>query len=667
MFGFFSSGSLREIAPGLAEFIAGPKRTIQMIISPHLNADDIRALDEGTSTSLDVMSRRLQELLGEARVTANALSLHTLTCLSYLLASGRIEIRIARVRNGLFHPKVWIFKSDSDTMIAHGSSNLTVQGLTRNVEIVRIEKSWKGLDQKEVIDTFRGEFDTLWANRDPATEIMPIPQAIRERILQEFTGDRPPTPGDFEATQAATEATAPAGRANQTLTIPPGLNYSSGPFRHQGDAVIEWERAGRKGILAMATGSGKTITALIAAKRLLDSHKPLFLVISAPYKVLITQWEDEVRLFGVEPVPLGAQSNNSSRVARLGRAVDALRVGAAQIEVAIVTEDLLTDNSFRAFLAAVPNDVNTMLIADEVHNLGALRFTSDPPTRFDFRLGLSATPRRQYDPAGTALLFNFFGPPVFEYTLEQAIGTCLVRYEYFLHPVELTEFEFQDWKDKTAQLGRAGFGADDADPSDSGPMSADVQRLLNARRAILESAERKMPALRTSLSDQLKADISHTLIYTTDKNPQQLIDVNLLLQADLGILFHQLTAEETAAPDRAKVILARFADGQLQVLTCKRVLDEGVNIPQIVRAHLLASNTVERQWIQRRGRILRKCAAIDKQLAYLHDYIVVPPVIDAGSRGILMGELKRAHEFARLAENAGDRNGPLDVIQRLTP
>jgi len=666
MFGFFSSGSLREIAPGLAEFVAGPQRTIQMIISPHLSADDIRALDEGTSTSLDVISKRLEELLGEARVTANALTLHTLTCLSYLLALGRIEIKIARVRNGLFHPKVWIFESESDTMIAHGSSNPTVQGLTRNVEVVRIEKSWKGTDQQEVIDAFRSDFDTLWMNRDPAAEIMPLPRAIRERILLEYTGDRAPTAGDFEVTQAAAELIEPIRRPGQTLVIPPSLNYKSGPFRHQGDAVVAWEEAGHKGILAMATGSGKTITALIAAQRVLEANRPLFLVISAPYKVLITQWEDEVRLFGVEPVPLASQANNKLRVARLARAIDALRVGAATVEVAIITEDMLTDDSFREFLIGIPNDVRTMLIADEVHNLGAQRFTSNPPTRFEFRLGLSATPRRQYDPVGTGLLFNYFGPPVFEYSLEQAIGTCLVRYEYFLHPVELTDVEFLDWKDKTLQLGRAGFGADDADPSDSGPLSADVQRLLNARRAILEAAERKLIALRDVLSREERTSVSHTLIYTTDKNPRQIREVNQLLQSDLGILFHQLTAEETSAPDRAKEILGRFADGQLQVLTCKRVLDEGVNIPQIVRAHLLASNTVERQWIQRRGRILRKCEAIGKHLAYLHDYLVLPPVIDSGSRNILRGELKRAHEFARLAENAGDPNGPLDVIQRLT-
>jgi len=165
----------------------------------------------------------------------------------------------------------------------------------------------------------------------------------------------------------------------------------------------------------MATGSGKTITALIAAQRVLEANRPLFLVISAPYKVLIAQWEDEVRLFGVEPIPLASQPNNKLRVVRLARAVDALRVRASTVEVAIITEDMLTDDSFREFLIGVPNDVRTMLIADEVHNLGAQRFTSQPPMRFEFRLGLSATPRRQYDPAGT-LCFSTTWPPVFEYS-----------------------------------------------------------------------------------------------------------------------------------------------------------------------------------------------------------------------------------------------------------
>lgn len=254
---------------------------------------------------------------------------------------------------------------------------------------------------------------------------------------------------------------------------------------------------------------------------------------------------------------------------------------------------------------------------------------------------------------------------MFEFPLEQAIGTCLVRYNYYLHPVPLTDDEFLSWKELTQRLQREGFMGD-ADVGETAAISDEIQRLLNQRRAVLEAAENKLPALRKQLSEYGPSRIRHTLIYATDKKPSQLDDVNRMLQRDLRILFHQLTAEETADTAQTGELLGAFADGRLQVITCKRVLDEGVNIPEIVQAHLLASNTVERQWIQRRGRILRKCPRINKTLAHLHDYIVVPPVIDAASRTVLKGELRRAHEFARLAENAGDANGPFAVIDSLS-
>ena len=665
MFGYFSSGSLRQVAPGLAEFLARPSGDIRMLISPNLSEADLAALDEGTSTPLSVLTRRLEELLGNAQVTSSALINHTLTCLSYLLAARRIEIRFALVANGLFHPKVWMFSGEDDVLIAHGSSNMTPAGLLRNVESIRIEKPWCSASERDVAEEFRTDFVNLWDGKDPDTLILPIPKAIEERIIHEYHGERPPSAGDFSRFRRDEAETITIPSHSHTLRIPDGLRIYDGPFRHQGDAVAAWEAAGRRGILAMATGSGKTVTALVAASRLLADHSPLLVIVSAPYRPLVTQWEDEVRAFKVEPLPLQTRHSTRDRLERIARAVDALKSKAVPVEIAIVTEDLLTSDGFHDLLGSIPSDLNLLLIADEVHNLGAKGFLSRPPTRFQYRLGLSATPERQYDPEGTQELFEFFGNKVFEFPLERAIGTCLVPYNYHLHKVTLTDGEYLLWKDLTGRLHRAGF-VTDADVGETGELSDDIQRLLNQRRAVLEAAENKLLALRVELARGNATLIRHTMIYATDKKPSQLLDVNRMLRDDLHVLYHQLTAEETADASQTSELLDAFAEGRLQIITCKRVLDEGVNIPEIIQAHLLASNTVERQWIQRRGRILRKCPRIEKKLAQLHDYLVVPPIIDKASRSILKGELRRAHEFARLADNAGDANGPFAVIDTLS-
>ena len=162
--------------------------------------------------------------------------------------------------------------------------------------------------------------------------------------------------------------------------------------------------------------------------------------------------------------------------------------------------------------------------------------------------------------------------------------------------------------------------------------------------------------------------LRHTLIYTTDKGPEQLDDVNQLLR-DRSILFHQLTAEETVRRAQTKQIIKSFQEGEIQVLTAKRVLDEGVNIPQICKAFILASTTVERQWVQRRGRLLRTCSAINKTHSVIHDLLALPPDMEEGldpeARTLVRSELRRAQEFALLARNAGRLDGPLATIDKM--
>lgn len=673
MFGFFGSAALKTIAPGLAEYLARTEEPMRLVVSPNISEKDMTALREGVTTPSIVLEARLKELIGEAKLSSSALTHHTLQCMAYMLSTRRLLLRIAWLRDGsLFHPKVWFFRDGDNAVVAHGSSNFTSAGLGRNHEQISVDASWDGERAGETITTLTEEFDALWSGSRDYVVSLDLPVAIENDLIREFSSDKPPTADDFKKAWEEDATTVEQLNKNIPSTssapthefeIPSHLDLNYGPFAHQGKALAAWEGAKRRGFLAMATGSGKTITALAGATRLQKEVDALLVIVSAPYKPLVSQWLEEVADFGVRPLPNGGTA--SERAHRLDLAIRGLDTGVSKVEVVVATENFLTSDKFRQVFDTLPASVTSLLIADEAHNLGKQSFISNTPDRFDYRLGLSATPERQYDPEGTQALFEYFGPPVFEFSLREAIGVCLVPYNYYMHQVEMNIDEFEEWQSLTDRLRRKGFQGD-ADPSDSGGMSKEMEKLLFARRRVIESVESKVDVLRRILAERSRDEIKHVLVYATDKNRDQLNAVNDMLQNDLNLTIHELTAQQTSKKGKANDLLDRFAAGDYNAITCMRVLDEGVDVPQVSEAFILASNTVRRQWVQRRGRVLRKCDAINKELAHLHDFIVVPPdPRDKGSRSILKGELDRAREFAELAANGGSAGGPFDEIEKL--
>ncbi len=664
MFGFFGSAVLKVIAPGLAAYLGTSTEPMRLTVSPNISETDAEALRQGISQPKEVLEARLRELLGDAKLSDSALVEHTLQCMAYMLSAEQMKFRIAWLRNGaLFHPKVWLFHDAEHTVAAHGSSNMTMAGLAHNHEQIRVDASWDGDKARETIDAFTKEFQDLWVGTGNHVVAFDLPEALKRDLIREYAPGSPPTLDDFrraweeDATKVLPSQPPPPTRVE--LAIPDHLNLYSGPFAHQGKALDAWEEAGRRGILAMATGSGKTITALAGATRLQHEVDKLLIVISAPYRPLVMQWVDECTKFGVEPLPTAGSV--VQRAQELDQAIRRLRFDVSKVEIQVVTEDFLVSASFRQVLARLPASVAALFIADEMHHLGSASFVTNTPERFDYRLGLSATPIRQYDPEGTSALIDYFGgEPVFEFALQDAIGICLVPYNYYLHSVDLTQEEYEGWMHLTARLRRLGF-QDGADVSATGKLEDDVQRLLLQRRRILETAENKVEVLRQILKKRRRDTIRHVLVYASDKNRNQLNAVNAMLQDDLNLMIHEFTSRQTSSRAKAADLLVRFARGDYHVLTSMRVLDEGMDIPQVCEAFILASTTVERQWIQRRGRVLRQCKEIGKEQAKLHDFIVVPP---QPSRSILVGELNRAREFAKLALNGAGQ--PYRLIKSLT-
>lgn len=669
MMGFFSSSSFAEIAPGLAAFLSRSSEPMRLLISPYLTPADREAMRGGLLDDDELASR----LFASSNPDAEALARHTLECLAWLIRSGRLLVRVAYMRDGLFHPKVWLLSVETQRAAFHGSSNMTGAGLARNKEQIALARSWMDEVQAATERRLRDAFNALWDGDDETCLVIRLPQAIEQRLLRDYGGGSQPTEDDVRelwdqasgsrlaanCPQDAAPVSAPAGDTHSKFEIPPWLEFRSGSYAHQGRAVDAWIGAGGRGILAMATGSGKTLTALTACRELHRKAGPMLLVIAAPYVPLVMQWCGEAELFGLSPRNLSSGQGPTERRRQISAARRNLQLGLSRAEALVVSHDILTDPSFLAAVGEV--GARRVLIADEVHNLGSPSFLRSPPELFEHRLGLSATPVRQYDSDGTAKLIAFFGPICFEFTLEEAIGVCLVPYDYYVHPVTLTEEEMEGYKDLTEQISRLAWKLE------QGVKDAHLDSLLRKRRLIVETAVGKLRRLGELLDDLGPRNLRHELIYATDKDPKQLHAVNAMLGAR-GVLFHQLTAEETGDRKLTAGILDGYQSGALQALTAKRVLDEGVNIPQIRRAFILASTTVERQWVQRRGRILRKCDAIGKDHGVIHDFVAMPPegmAADPDSRKLVQGELKRVEEFTSVARNYAAPNGPLAVLTEM--
>ena len=484
MVGFFTSEVLASLAPGLASFINQSQGVFRLVISPILRSDDWTAIEAGASDVEEIIHSIFDDVL----VTEDAIQRHTLECLSWLIRKGRMEIQIALMRHGLFHPKVWLFRdSQEQVLCAHGSTNLTAAGMHRNVEQVAVCASWGNADDLYTIRRLGRQFQSLWEHSSDDCLVLPIPDAIRERIVQTYTTEEPPQEIDGSLLYGkAVDRLLPIDDPSSSherigFHIPSWLRYRDGPFAHQGEAVDAWCDAGCRGVLEMATGAGKTIAAMIAAHRLHQEHSPLLIVVAAPYIPLIQQWCEEIEPFGITPVDLTSANGSRGRAQMLGRLRRSLRNRNQDVAAVVVSHDTLTNPAFHDELQRF--DAATLLIGDEVHGLGSEGFVSNPPEFFDFRLGLSATPVRQYDAEGTQALLDFFGPIAYQFTLEQAIGTCLVPYDYFIHSVDLNDDEMSRWYKITDKIRRTRWRADD----DEGPSSF-VQKLLRDRRAVLENA-----------------------------------------------------------------------------------------------------------------------------------------------------------------------------------
>lgn len=664
--GFFSSTSLALVGQGLTAFIkAGGK--IRLIASPHLSDEDVQAIEQGLKQRQEVIT---DTIVRELEQDLEQIISHRLACLAWLLSREILEIKLAIPQNvrrrGIYHEKLGIFSDTSGHQIVFtGSANESASALSDNFECIDVFRSWRVGDEERIAEKVE-DFQRLWENQTPQLEVLEFPEAARRSLLkrcpEEFPTEIGGSPRMRESGGVWGQHDSITVLPSHQLTLYPCLPATIQLRSYQQEAIHNWFANKGRGTLKMATGSGKTITALAIATELYQKIKLQALVVVCPFRHLVNQWARECRQFGLEPIL--AYENVRKWQGSLSTQLYNVGSGNQPFVTVITTNATLISPGFQSQIPYFPE--KTLIIGDEAHNLGAQRLENSLPRRVGLRLALSATPERYFDEQGTEALFDYFGSVLEpEFTLKDAIDQkALVHYLYYPILVELTEAEADVYADLTTKIGRVmaigGAGED----------NEALTALLMQRSRLIGAAANKLEALRELMRSRL--DSTHTLFYcgdgsveddVTEESQRQLEAVVRILGHELNYRVNTYTAETTL--EEREDLRQQFETGELQGLVAIRCLDEGVDIPATRTAVILASSGNPRQFIQRRGRVLRPHP--HKQRAEIFDMIVLPP--DLGrvnldmERNLLQRELQRFIEFADLADNAGEARLKLLPLQ----
>lgn len=465
----------------------------------------------------------------------------------------------------------------------------------------------------------------------------------------------------------------------------PRFPYESGPRDYQKQAFENWKNNNQKGLFAMATGTGKTITSLNCLLEIYNRLGYYKAIILVPTITLVEQWEIECRKFNFRTIikVCSRYSNWKSTVANL-RLLEMTNYDNNLSYIIISTYASFVRSNVFMELNQFPSK-RLLLIADEAHNMGGgLMANRLQDIKYLRRIGLSATPERQFDESGNRKLMDFFGcgdSYTFEYSMAEAIERgALCRYYYYPHVVKLTDSEMADYVELSKRIVKM-MGLQDAESQDR------LKMLLLKRKRIIHKAANKLYTFQQIIQNRMeeKGSLKYTLVYVpegnkpdnyeadiydqsdtivSDPETEHLIDdfTHVVRDIDPHIVVRQFTSE---SKDR-DAMLKGFADGNIDVLTSMKCLDEGVDVPRSEFAVFCASTGNPRQFIQRRGRVLRTHK--DKRFAIIHDLIVIPDnVFDEEcyslEKKLVESELKRVRDFALLSENLNDTDRELrDVL-----
>lgn len=619
--GYFRSSTFMAVTREIADFaLRGGK--MRLVASPELTEADIDSLARGYELR-DLIRDTVMRTI-ESAVVRPDLSYHV-EFLATLVAAKALDLKLALRpgAHGIFHDKVGVFSdADGHALSFTGSLNesLTAWDPDGNHESFDVFRSWSGGDGEQRVLGHQEYFDSLWRGVEPGVQILDFPEAARQRLLVIANSD-----GIEAAYEKAARAMKP---------LPDRMT----PMQHQLDALESWERNGRRGVLAHATASGKTVTAIEAMRTWLTRGCPVLVIV--PSDLLLRQWRRELsRQLSDLDIPMllcGAGNSNwsaSDAVAAFTASDGGPRIVLATLQTASTAE----------FIRRCRPGEHLMIVCDEVHRAGAPEYSRITTLETGPRLGLSASADRYGDPEGTRRIRDYFGrdlePP---FGIEDGIRVGrLVPYTYHVHFVELTDQERIEWRRLTKEIRRL-TAMEYSNQSSNGAFSERVKMLLIRRARIVKQARAKIPFAIDFLREQYEPG-DRWLVYCDD-------------QEQLGNLLDGLAAtgvpasEYYAAMEGDRVATLDYFAVTGGVLLAIRCLDEGVDIPAADHALVLASSRNPREFIQRRGRLLR--VSDGKHSAEIHDVLVVPSNdAEPDDLAVLRAEIERAQEFSLSASN----------------
>lgn len=672
--GFFSSSALLEISKGIGTLISSGGR-IQLVASPNLSKEDIEAIDRGYKSRRDTICESLLRELPDR----DSLSLEEkdrFNLLAYLIANDFMDIKIAVVDDnnglGIYHEKLGLVEDANGDIVAFtGSMNESKTGMLDNYGAIDVFKSWN--DPEGRVSMKSAAFSSIWNGSEIGISTYEFPE-VAETIKANYLQGIPKV--NLDQLDSGSDRLLPEITGQFGYPRLPSIDGFE-VRGYQDQAVQKWLANDGRGLFDMATGTGKTITALIALAGLYEKvGGSLFVIIACPYKHLVEQWVEDLELFGIDPIIAHSESRQRNWKKTLKDAVVDHKLGLenANFVCLISTNQSLSSDWMQKCLYRLKSDV--LLIADEAHNLGAPNYRKILDPKYSYRLALSATFNRHHDDEGTEVLRHYFGETCIEYSLEQAIQDgMLTKYKYYPVPVALDDDELDEYQRLTKELGKCF--------KSSGGRRTITQRgeiIAQQRARVVAAARNKLEALKGLISDY--SHEKHLLVYCgaaslmndgdgpndVDKDIKQISVVVDMLGNDLGMSVSKFTSEEDMA--EREILKKEFSDGNIQALVAIKCLDEGVNIPSIRTAFMLSSTTNPKEYIQRRGRLLRLSPG--KEFAEIYDLITLPfSVEDASSlpldeiRGmytLINNELERGFEFARYAHNFSEAQTTLDKV-----
>lgn len=651
--GFFTSEALVEISKGISGLVENEGH-IQLIVSPILNKEDIEAIEQGYN------SREIVEksLLREMKDPQDANDKERLAWISYLISIGRLDIKVAFTKKlnskALFHEKMGIVSDSQELHIAFtGSMNETVNAFFNNYESFDVYCSWNEYEKERVQDKIDA-FEKIWSNTENNLDVIDFPKAAREKLLK-YKVKKIDSQLDKDLADAY---------VCERNEVKFGINEDIELYDYQKEAILEWENQGYRGIFDMATGTGKTFTGLGAATWLLKNNKHLAVIIVCPYQHLVEQWVEDIERFGFRPVIAFSSSPQKKWKEKLKDEVIDFNLEIEDTFCLVTTNATYTSKYVQEQIGKIEGDI--LIVVDEAHNFGAMRLSRYLRDDIKYRLALSATLERHGDEEGTQALYNYFGNKCIEYDLKRAIDEDKLT-KYYYHPiiVSLSDDELEKYRELSAKISKACKFNENG----KAELSEAAKTLLIQRSRIVAGAIEKVAALKELMKDYVNDN--QILVYcgatkpynpaldeseSDDEGERQIVMISKMLGLELGMAVRHFTSNESAK--EREEIKEQFAKtNPYQALIAIKCLDEGVNIPSIKTAFILASSTNPKEYIQRRGRVLRKYPG--KDYAVIYDFVTLPrPLneVDAyednkSEISLARREIARMKEFGYISQN----------------